>query len=1124
MKRNIFVSIFIYALLCISSIGNAQIACNQSQVNITCGGNNNGAANVEPTGGVAPYDYSWSHNAGLNAPMAFPISAGNYTVTITDSAGSSTTCDFVLEAPDLIEINNIEETNPSCGLDNGILEIFATPKDSDPNSTNLMYSIDGGQTFQESNLFTGLPAADYLVIVLDGDFCFASESPQLVGTPPLEFVIVPECDIAGGNINVDLTVTGGTPDYDYNWEGPGGTYITRNLVNVPQGTYNLTVTDRVGCENYGSVSLSNCCSGMSFCAADVSHSGCAGENTGSIVMDPSGGLSPYEYTWSHDSSLMGNTANNLGAGLYMVTIVDANGCESICDYTITETGADIIENIIINNASCGLADGSIEIIASSPGTGSGTCDLQYSFDGGLSFGDDNTLNTLTSGNYDLVVSCGQCSESATVLVGSTSGVHIMSINPYCIMDGSISIDVNITMGTPPFSFSWLGPDGFSSSEEDLMGVPPGEYFLNVQDANGCEASASTSLYTPSIDDVEVEGFTCAGNDGEINIIADYPSTGSGSCDLAYSINGGADYQASPTFKNLNPGTFNISVRGCENCVAETEITVDYPYCVGSVGDFVWNDVDGDGIQDPGEMGIPNVRVELRDCFGVLIAVRYTDGSGFYEFETVNAGEYYVQFYFDSDYLVSEANQGGNDNLDSDVGDFNGPNTTQKFNVQADENVDNVDLGLYNCVKIGESVWFDTNGNDIQDDNENGINGLKVLLYRWIDGDAILWDYTYTSHKPGTASDDGYYQFCVPPGNYYINFDMTIPSLVRVVPHVGSEATDSDIDGSNGQGTTGTFSVTAGNDRLDIGAGYYGQATLGDRVWVDQNNDGIRDLNEPRMGGVKVQAFNVNSQRLIRTTFTNANGEYVIDDLAKDNYYIKVTPPSGYTFTSANVGDEETDSDIDHSNGANTTKIISTEPGEHLPNIDAGLRFTVLPLALSHFNGEHVDGVNKISWSILDESNLSNYQLLRMDEWSGTFEIIAEMNANQVTNYSYNDDEIEANAGYYYQLNALDNNQESTLSEIIYVKTPSLENVENDLIFTMYPNPASSYVILNVDTETIEGAYEVSLSNAAGKQMAIQSISTGNQVHIDLAHLIPGVYQMTLTSGTKTGTKKLIHIK
>ncbi len=1123
MKRNICVSIFIYALLCISSVGYSQIACNQTQVNITCGGNNNGAANVDPTGGVAPYDYSWSHNAGLNAPMAFPIGAGNYTVTITDSAGANTTCNFTLTAPPLIEINEIEETNPSCGLDNGILEIFATPKDSDPNSTNLMYSIDGGFSFQSSNLFTGLPAADYLVIVLDGDFCFASESPQLVGTPPLELSLVPECDIAGGNINVDLTVTGGTPDYDYNWVGPGGTYITRNLVNVPQGTYNLTVTDRVGCENYGSVSLSNCCSGMSFCGADVTDSGCSGENTGSISMNPSGGLAPYDYSWSHDNTLSSNTASNLGAGLYMVTIVDANGCESICDYTISETGANLIDDIIINDAACGLSDGSIEVLAS-VATGSGTCDLMYSFDGGSSFSDTNIAQNLEAGAYDIVVSCGDCSETAIAEVGNTNGVHIMSINPYCIMDGSISIDVNITMGTAPFVFSWAGPNGFSSSDEDLMGVEPGEYSLSVIDANGCEASASTSLYTPIIEDVNVSGFTCTGNDGVISIDAIYPNSGSGSCEIEFSINGGANYQKSPNFENLNPGTFDIVVKGCENCLAETQITVDQPDCFGSVGDFVWNDIDGDGIQDPGEEGIPNVRVELRDCFGVLIAVRYTDINGYYSFDIVNVGEFYVQFYFDSDYLVSEANQGGNDNVDSDVGNFNGPNTTQKFTVQSNENVDNIDLGLYNCVKIGESVWFDTNGNDIQDPNENGINGLKVLLYRWIGGEAVLWDYTYTGHKPGTASDDGFYQFCVPPGNYYINFDMTIPSLVRVVPHIGSEATDSDIDGSNGQGTTGTFTVVAGVDNLEIGAGYYGQATLGDRVWIDQNNDGIRDLNEPRIGNVKVQAFNVNSQRLIRTTFTNPNGEYIIEDLAKDNYFVKVTPPAGYTFTSANVGDEDTDSDIDHSNGLNTTRIVSTAPGEHSPNIDAGLRFSVLPLGLSQFYGEFVNGANQINWSTLDESNLMSYELLRMDETSGTFEKIAEIVSNNKTNYTYNDEKIEANSGYYYQLNAIDNNQESTLSEIIYVKTPGLDGEEGSLSFTMFPNPASDYAIINLEDEMIAAGYEISITNNDGQRVAIQTLSTGKQVHLDLTTLSPGVYHVKLSSGNNTGTKKLVHIR
>lgn len=1117
-KYSVFlcVSLFLFIGFEIS----AQIECNQSQVNVTCAGNNNGAANVDPTGGIEPYMYDWSHNDNVMTPMAFPIGPGDYTVTITDAVGTSQVCNFNIPQPATITIESITEVNPSCGLMNGSLEIFATPKGNDPNSSNLMYSIDGGMTFQPTPLFENLGADDYLVIVLDGDFCFANESPQLVDTEPIEVMLVPECNTVGGNINIDLLVTGGTPDYDYEWEGPGGAmYITQDLLNVPQGEYFVTVTDRVGCSNQTSVLLENCCDNVDFCNGTVTDSGCAGENTGVITVNPIGGVAPYSYSWSHDLALSNNEATGLAGGMYMVTITDDNGCMSICDFTVGEGSADLIADVNVIDAACGIASGSIEVLLT-PGTSSGTCDLSFSFDGGFTFQESNVATNLSEGNYQVVVNCDNCSEAASVDIDNSAGVNIMSMNPYCIMDDMISIDVNVTMGTPPYSYAWTGPNGFTADTEDLMGVGFGQYELTVRDVNGCEATQQTSLYDLEILDVIESGFTCDRNDGVLEIMAGFPDTGSGSCDFLFSVNG-SEYQESNIFSGLNPGTFDIKVKACDFCEAETTYEVVGPDCFGWVGDFVWNDLNGNGVQDPGEPGVPNVRVELHDENGFLIAVVYTDEEGHYHIYDVPVGDYYLQFYFPSDYFVTDPNAGGNDNNDSDVGSFNGPGTTQIFTVEAGENVDNFDLGLYQCVEVGELVWFDTNKNDLKDPSENGINGLRVELYKFVDGTAILWDYVYTGHKPGTPSDDGYYKFCVPPGDYYVAFDMTIPGLVRAVPDAGPEDVDSDITGANGQGSTATFTLTAGNHRCDIAAGFYAMASVGDRVWVDQDVDGVRDLNEPRVAGVKVEVVNVASQNVVRTAYTDSNGEYTIDYLAKDDYYVRVTPPPGYNFTAANMGSEDKDSDIDHTNGANTTQVISTKPGEHFPNVDAGLTYSVLPLVLGEFHGTHENSINRLFWSVDDISDISNFELLRMTEENGAFESIALIEAANVLSYSFDDLDVIPGGNYYYQLKSENHNGSESLSQVIHIRAE--ESAVNEAIsFDMRPNPAAEFIIID---SYFDGApYDLHIHDVNGKRVRSMSSLIENSISLDISEMAIGMYHVKLISGTNESVQKLVVIR
>ena len=194
--------------------------------------------------------------------------------------------------------------------------------------------------------------------------------------------------------------------------------------------------------------------------------------------------------------------------------------------------------------------------------------------------------------------------------------------------------------------------------------------------------------------------------------------------------------------------------------------------------------------------------------------------------------------------------------------------------------DSFDAGVYECILIGDRVWLDFNENDVWDSVENGINGLRVDLFRFVEGEFMLYDQTSTGHRPGTPSDDGFYKFCVPPGRYYLRFNNPQESLVTAVPNVGvNENIDSDVTGDFGVGTTSAIDLSCGQDRCDIGAGYYKSGTIGDFAWTDINSNGLRDNGEFGIEGIVVRAINITGT-VVGESVTDNNGQYLLMTLAR----------------------------------------------------------------------------------------------------------------------------------------------------------------------------------------------------------------------------------------------------
>ena len=239
---------------------------------------------------------------------------------------------------------------------------------------------------------------------------------------------------------------------------------------------------------------------------------------------------------------------------------------------------------------------------------------------------------------------------------------------------------------------------------------------------------------------------------------------------------------------------------------------------GAIGNCVFKDLNGNGVREFSEPGIPGIRVELFNQFGSLVSITMTDDMGNYMFMNLQAGSYYIRVILQDSFEFTQANQGNSDNNDSDVDGSNGPGTTAIINLGANEVDMSIYAGLFRCVPFGDLIWLDVNGNNRQDPNENGVNGVRVDIFKRVNNSFVRELSTYSGHKPGTGSDDGYWKVCLPPGEYYVKYNVPA-NLNSVVPMVGGQQVDSNVTDAFGANTTNAFTLVSCTENCDVDAGF-----------------------------------------------------------------------------------------------------------------------------------------------------------------------------------------------------------------------------------------------------------------------------------------------------------------
>jgi hypothetical protein len=370
-----------------------------------------------------------------------------------------------------------------------------------------------------------------------------------------------------------------------------------------------------------------------------------------------------------------------------------------------------------------------------------------------------------------------------------------------------------------------------------------------------------------------------------------------------------DSNGSPTTVVLPPNSVNP--------------TIDFGYmppCTGVIGDFVWNDLNRNGLQGPGEPGIGGVLMELRrQSDNSLMAVTTTAANGFYQFVGLCAGDYKVVVVPPAGfpYVATLSGVGADRAIDS-----NGSPALVTLPTDFASDL-TIDFGYWQPAALGDFVWSDLNANGVQDAGEPGIAGVAVSLYPC--GSAVAIATVMTD-------GGGLYLFSnLTAGCYYVKFGT--PSGFTASPaNVGADAADSDSVG----GTTGNYTLAPGETNRTVDAGFYRPASLGDFVWKDLNSNGTQDVGEPGIAGVLATLLRCDGTPTGLTTTTNATGFYLFSNLAPGCYKVQFGTPAGYTPSPSNVGANDA---VDSDAVAGVSGNYTLNAGDNNLTVDAGFVLT-----------------------------------------------------------------------------------------------------------------------------------------------------------------------------------------
>jgi hypothetical protein len=383
----------------------------------------------------------------------------------------------------------------------------------------------------------------------------------------------------GNNGSATVSPSGGVPPYSYSWNS-SPIQTTQTATGLRAGVYTVTVTDSRGTMTTANATITQPNALTNVLATTITNVGCFGGNNGSAtVTNPTGGTPPYTYQWNTNPQQITQTATNLTAGSYMVTVTDTKGCTATSSVTITQP-AQPLSNVIgqtIQHAKCnGSSTGSVTV--SNPI--GGTPPYTYKWN---SVPEQKTqiATNLSAGTYSVTVTdFNGCTATSFATVNEPTKVTnvqasvVKNISCYGLSDGSAKVS-DPRGGTPPYTYQWNTIP--VQNTQTATNLKAGEYVVVVSDANGCIAQSLISITQPNaplvIGNAKVDKqVSCFGeSDGAVSV--PNPTGGTAPYTIVWNTN---PVQKTYSISNLKAGTYTAIITDANGCNTSASATVIEP--------------------------------------------------------------------------------------------------------------------------------------------------------------------------------------------------------------------------------------------------------------------------------------------------------------------------------------------------------------------------------------------------------------------------------------------------------------------------------------------------------------------------------------------------------------------
>jgi hypothetical protein len=680
---------------------------------------NDGAIDLNVSGGIDPYNYMWSE--GSTVEDLANLTAGVYNVTVIDNNG----CDIS---------GSYTVNNDACDL---MLSINSTDLNcnGDMNGTATVQIFGGTEPYitlwnngQSSATATDLAAGEYFVTVEDNNGCVEIAS-AVINEPDMLYTQTNSMDISCFGYEdgaIELMVEGGVAPYTVEWDNGATSF---DIFDLSAGTYNALITDANGCETLISEQIMEPQAlEASLTTVDIN---CYGDFAGEIMTSVSGGIAPYEFEWSNGE--MTSDLYNVPAGIYDVMITDEHGCSIELTDTVLESPEVIITQTITPEDTGN--DGAIDIEVSG-----GVSPYTFEWSNGETTED---ITGLAAGIYEGTVTDANGCESfvsyAINSIGCPMTIDTYVENPLCYGETGFAV-VTINDGVEPYTINWN--DG--QTTDTAYALTAGIYSVTVEDDNSCIEIASVEITEPSMltSGIDAASITCYGeNNGQLSAIAMGGT-------MPYAIEWSTG-DTDPVLYDVAAGTYTLSVTDANGCVSESEAEIFEPaelsaaistedvFCNGDMSgsvmvevmggtpdyNFSWNTGDNADAIEMLPAGIYDVIVT--DANGCMISLTDT----IFEPEAIVISE-----------VVTDEVSGNDGAIDLTITGGVEPYTYLWSNGETTEDLTGLAAGVYNGTVTDANGCMVTGSISVNDAGCNmvlNVNTTDVTCYGEFDGEAAL---------------------------------------------------------------------------------------------------------------------------------------------------------------------------------------------------------------------------------------------------------------------------------------------------------------------------------------------------------------------------------------------------